>query len=78
MSEVIRDLKKGIKIIGMASIQAVQKRRLDLQYKLNGAAKELAEPNQKFDDTMFGPNMKQRFNNILNINKITTKMSKRK
>ena len=58
LSQVIRDLKKGIKIIGMASIQAVQKHRFDLQYKLYGAAKELAESNQKFYDTTFGPNMK--------------------
>ena len=57
----------------MAGVQAVQKCCLDLQYKLYVAAEELAEPNQKFDDTMFGPNMKQHFNNILNINKVIFK-----
>ena len=76
LSQVLCDLKLGIRIIGMASMQAVQKCHLDLQYKLYSAAKELVEPNQKFDETMFGPNMKQHFYNILNINKITTKVSK--
>ena len=65
----------GLKVLGMASVQAVQKRRLDLQVHLSGAAKELAEANQPFDDTLFGRNLKQHFTNILAANKITSKMA---
>ena len=57
LSSVICDLKYGIKCIGLINMQCVQKRHLDLQYKLAGAAKELAEPNQPFDDHLFGLNV---------------------
>ena len=53
LSEVIRNLKHGIKCLGMVHVQCIQKRRLDLRDKLYGAAKELAEPNQPFDDELF-------------------------
>ena len=75
LSQVIRDLRLSLKCIGMSSVQALQKRRLDLQYKLSGAAKELAEPGQPFDDTLFGPNLKKHFNDILALNKLTHKVS---
>ena len=52
----------------------MQKRRHDHQYKLYGAAKELAEFNQKFNNQMFGPKMKSDLANILAVNKITTKL----
>ena len=76
LSAVIRDMQLGLEILGMANVQAVQKHHLDLKYKLNGAAKELARINQPFDDTLFGPNLKQHFNTILNVNRITTKVSR--
>ena len=76
LSESIRLLKHGIKCLGMTSMQAVQKRRLDLRYKLIGAAKELAEPNQPFDDTIFGPNLQRHFTNILQGNKISGKIAR--
>ena len=75
ISEVIRDIQLGLKVIRIASVQAIQKRRLDLCYKLVGAAKELADPSKPFDDTIFGPNLKQHFTSILNVNKITNKMT---
>ena len=75
ISEVIRDLQLGLKVLGIASVQSIQKRRLDLRYKLTGAAKELADPSKPFDDNIFGPNLKQHFTSILNVNKITNKMT---
>ena len=72
--DLLKDFKLGLKVLGMASVQGVQKRHLDLQYKLVGAAKELAEPNQSFDDTLFGLNLKQHFHSILATNKMTYKM----
>ena len=56
-------------------MQCNQKRRLHLQYKLAGAAKELAEPNQEFSDLLFGPNMDKHLNKILQANKITYKVT---
>ena len=76
LSAVIRDMQLGLEILGMANVQAIQKHLLDLKYKLSGAAKELAGINQPFDDTIFGPNLKQHFNTILNVNRITTKVSR--
>ena len=75
LTQLLEDFKLGLKVLGMASVQGVQKRYLDLQYKLVGAAKELAEPNQLFNDTLFGPNLKQHFHSILATNKMTYKMA---
>ena len=75
ISNIICLLELGIKVIGITSVQAMQKRCHDLQYKLYGAAKELAEFNQKFDNQMFGPKMKADLANILAVNKITTKLT---
>ena len=75
LSSVICDLKLGIKCIGLINMQCVQKRHLDLQYKLAGAAKELAEPNQLFDDHLFGPNVDKHLNRILQANKLTYKIT---
>ena len=58
ISQIIHLLELGIKVILITSVQALQKCRHDLLYKLYGAAKELAEFNQKFDNQMFGPKMK--------------------
>ena len=75
LTQLLKDFKLGLKVLGMASIQSIQKRHLNLQYKLVGAAKELAEPNQSFDDTLFGLNLKQHFHSILATNKMTYKMA---
>ena len=50
LSAVIHDIQLGLEILSMASVQAVQKCCLDLKYKLSGAAKELAQINQPFDN----------------------------
>ena len=76
LSEVIRDLKLGIKCLGMAHVQSIQKRRWDLKDKLQGAAKELAKPNQPFDDELFGSDMEKRVNKIIAANKVTAKLTK--
>ena len=75
LSEVIRDVKHGIKCLEMVRVQCIQKRRLDLHDKLQGAAKELAEPNQPFDDELFGSNMGKRVNKIIAANKVTAKIA---
>ena len=75
LSAVIKDLKHGIKCLGMVHVQCVQKRRLDLKDKLQGAAKEMAEPNQPFDDEIFGVNMEKRLSQILAANKVTAKIT---
>ena len=70
LSQCIRDIKLALKTMGMTSMQAVQRRCLDLCSKLVGAAKELADTNKPLDDTIFGPNLKKHFTNILQVNKI--------
>ena len=75
LSSVIRDLKLGLKCLGLINMQCVQKRHLDLQYKLAGAAKELAEPNQPFDDNLFSPNFDKHLTKILQANKLTYKLT---
>ena len=75
LSQCIRDVKLSLKTMGMTSVQCIQKRRLDLRGKLQGAAKELADTNKKFDDTIFGPDLQKHFASILQANKITRKMA---
>ena len=75
LSQVIRDLKHRIKCLGFVHVQIIQKRRIDLQSKLSGAAKELAEPHQEFDDFLFGQNMDKKLQKILAANKIAHKVS---
>ena len=75
ISDLIRKAELSLKVIGIYSVQAMQKRRMDLQYKLNGAAKEMAEFNQKFDSRMFGPNMKTDVANIIAVNKLAKKIT---
>ena len=53
----------------------MQKRHLDLKGILSGQAKELAEPDQPFDDKLFGPDINKHFNNILAANKVSLKIA---
>ena len=75
LSQVLHNIKLTLKCIRLINMQYNQKRRFDLQYKLAGAAKELAEPNQEFSDLIFGPNMDKHLNKIIQANKITYKVS---
>ena len=61
LSQAIRDIKLSLKTMGITSVQCVQKRRWDLRSKLQGAAKELADTNKPFDDTIFGPNLQKHY-----------------
>ena len=74
LSEIIRKLKVGLKMVGYCHVQAVQKRRLDLKDLLNGSAKELADPSQPFDDTIFGPDLNKHLNQIVAANKVAQKI----
>ena len=75
ISEIIREVKLALKCLGMVNVQINQKQRLDLQYKLSGAAKEFAEPNNKFDNFLFGADMDRRLAQIVQANKITQKVA---
>ena len=75
LSAVIRDIKHGLKCLGMLHVQMVQKRHLELRDKLSGAAKELSEVNTPFDDLIFGADMEKSVTKIIQANKISKKIS---
>ena len=75
ITDLIDKVELSLKIIGITSVQALHKRRHDLQYKLAGPAKQLAEFNHKFTDEMFGPTMKSDVANIVAMNKLTRKLT---
>ena len=78
VSDLIRKIELSLKVIGISSVQGMQKRRYDLQYKLSGPAKELAEFNHKFDHRMFGPQIKTDVANIIAVNKMAKKITSTK
>ena len=57
MTDLIEKMELGLKVIRITSVQTMQKRRFDLQYKLAAPAKQLAEFNHPFPNNMFGPNV---------------------
>ena len=61
--------------LGMVHMQIIQKRYLDLQSKLSGAAKELAEPHKEFDYFLFGQNLDKKLQKILAAYRIAHQVS---
>ena len=59
----------------MVCMQIIQKRHLDLQSKLSGAAKELAKSHQEFYDFLYGQNLDKKLPKILAANKIAHQVS---
>ena len=75
MTDLIEKMELGLKVIRITSVQTMQKRRFDLQYKLAAPTKQLAEFNHPFPNNMFGPNMKSDITNIVSMNKLTKKLT---
>ena len=71
LSELIRYMELGLKVLGVCHLQVVQKRRLDLQYLLAPSAKELALEKQPVTDFMFGDDMQQAHKDLIAKNKVT-------
>ena len=75
VTELIEKVELSLKVIEITSVQAMQKRHYDLQYKLARPAKQLAEFNHRFLDEMFGPKMKSDVANIVAMNRLTKKLT---
>ena len=58
ITNTVRKLDSSLKILGIATSQIVQKRRLDLKYKLAYDCKGLAKRSRPFTDFLFGDDMK--------------------
>ena len=58
VTELVQNLDQALQILGMTTTQIVQKRRLDLKFKLSTDCKDLARKSMPFTDLMFGDNIK--------------------
>ena len=58
VTHLVELLDQSLKVLGMATAQIAQKRRLDLKYKLAPDCKDLAKRSQPFTSCIFGDNMK--------------------
>ena len=72
ISELIRKMQLGLKVLGMGAIQANQKRRSDLKYKLGDAAKELADKFQPMGPFLFGDDIHSHYKLLHETNHITS------
>ena len=59
VSEIVRLIHLALKATGYCHVQAVQKRRLDLQESMRKGAKGLADVNQPFTNLLFGNDLKK-------------------
>ena len=59
LTATITKIDQCLGMLGMANSQVVQKRRMDLTYKLAWDCKELSRRNRPFTDFLFGDNMKE-------------------
>ena len=71
LPSIVSQMELGLQLLGICHVQAVQKRRSDLQYLLTASAKELGNENQPITTLMFGDKIKEHHKEIMEVDRIT-------